>query len=61
MAAMRVIEETPRVAGWLLDLDDYHASNVEVVGAKASNLAKARVAGFSVLPGFLITTAASAL
>jgi pyruvate,water dikinase len=41
----------------VVGLDDERASDSHLTGAKASNLARARVAGLPVLPGFVLTTA----
>ena len=43
----------------VVDLDAELAGRADVVGAKAAALARARAAGISVLPGFVVTTAAT--
>ena len=55
----RLGEETS-VAWAVLDLDHPASRHVPLVGAKAANLARARQKGLPVLPGFAVTTAATA-
>jgi phosphoenolpyruvate synthase/pyruvate phosphate dikinase len=43
----------------VVDLDAEFARRADVVGAKAAALARARAAGIRVLPGFVVTTAAT--
>lgn len=46
------------VSDHVLDLDDRRATDTELTGAKAANLARAAVAGFRTVPGVVLTTAA---
>lgn len=49
----------PTVPPPVLWLDDPDATSADVAGAKAANLARATAGGLPVLPGFVVTTAAS--
>lgn len=48
----------PDVLPLTLALDDPRATDAGLAGAKAANLARSAVAGFAVVPGFVLTTAA---
>jgi pyruvate,water dikinase len=56
LAIRRGVPTLAGVPPLVLDLDDPAAADPDLTGAKAANLARARVAGFPIVPGVVVTT-----